>query len=333
MADVGRAAGVSVCTVSRAFSMPDTVRPAIREQIFAAAERLNYVPNSSAKALRLQRTHLFGAVIPTLDHAYFAKLVNSFQETLAASGYVVVVLTTGFNNYSMFDRVRALIEQGAEALMVVGRIEDEALRKYIAKRRIPIVTTYTYLGEGDFPSVGFDNYASTRNAIDYITRLGHTRLAMIAGPMKGNDRQTARVKAFKDAHEELGISEPWPVLERDYVSAISKGAECLRLIHAAHPDTTAIICNSDAFALGILLEAQRLGLKVPQDFSLIGHDDQEFAGLILPGLTTIRVPAEEMGRWSAEALLNAKQHDAPVMPMKLDADLIIRGSTAPPKAT
>ena len=333
MADVGKVAGVSVCTVSRAFNTPDTVRPAIRERIFAAADKLKYTPNSAAKALRLQNTHIFGVVIPTLDHAFFAKLVNNFQEATAPSGYMVVVLTTGFDNSVMSAKVQALVERGAEGLMVVGRVDDADLRKYLEKVGIPVVATYSYLEGDKIPSIGFDNYAAARQSIDYLTRLGHRELAMIAASTKGNDRQEARVRAFHDAWTELGLKKPWPVVQREYVNALSEGAESLRHIRTIYPETTAVVCNSDAFALGALMEARRMGIDVPGEVSIVGHDDHEMASLIQPGLTTVAVPAAEMGRRAAEALLNAKKHNAPILPMKLDANLIIRASTGRPRDT
>ena len=134
-----------------------------------AAASLGYSPNPAAKALRLQRTTIFGAAIPTLDYGFFARMVNSFQERLSQSGHSALVATTGFDNRVMFEKVRSLVECGAQAVLTAGKIEDPHLREYLSKKRIPIVTTYSYQEADPIPSVGFDNYAgATGTVVDYL---------------------------------------------------------------------------------------------------------------------------------------------------------------------
>lgn len=134
---VAALAGVSIATVSRAFNDPALVREDVRKRIIEAARTIGYVPNSAAKALRIQRTHIVGAVIPSLDYAIYAKLVNAFQKRLAEFGYTVVVLTVGFDNSQIYDRVRQVVERGAEALMVVGSIEDQGLLDLLEIKDLP----------------------------------------------------------------------------------------------------------------------------------------------------------------------------------------------------
>lgn len=328
MVDVGQRAGVSACTVSRAFSAPETVRPEILERVMRAADELNYSVNSAAKALRLQTTHIFGVLIPTLEYDLFAKLVSSFQSTLSSSGYAPVVVTTGFDNARLFEHVETIVARGAEGLLVVGKIQDEKVRRFLERTHLPIVATYSFV-EDMAPSIGFDNYQSAQQAIDYLLSLGHRHLAMLAGPTQGNDRQQSRIQAFHDAQAAHEPGVEWPVIQHAYDNAYAAGAQSLRDLLAQHPQTTAIICNSDTFAIGALLEAQRLGVRVPQDLSIIGHDDLELAALLNPALSTVAVPAREMGRRCAQALLNAKRYGAAIQPYRLDASLIIRGSTGP----
>jgi LacI family transcriptional regulator len=331
IADVALAAGVSSATVSRTFSKPDIVREDIRKKVIEVATRMGYAPDAAAKALRMGKSHLVGVVIPTLDHAFFARVVNSFQAVMSQAEHGVVVLTSGFDNRSMFDRVRLLIERGADALLVVGSIEDERLLTLLKERRIPTVVTYIYKPSGPFPYVGFDNYMAMRQMVEYLVGLGHRHLVLVAGPTHGNDRQQARVQAFFDVRSENGIPEKWHVIERSYEDAMTEGVESMRVIQAQFPETTAVVCNSDVFAFGVMIEAKRLGLRVPEDISITGHDDQEQAGLIIPGLTTIAVPAREMGHRAAELLLDRLLRHRPLVSLRLDAHMIVRGSTAPPR--
>ena len=316
---VAEAAGVSIATASRVLNSSSKVNAEMRSRVFEAAAKLGYVPNSAAKALRVRRTRLVGAVIPTLDHAFFARMVDAFQETLAASGYTVLIITVGFDSSQIFEPVRRLIERGAEALMLVGRIDDEPLQRFIRERGIVAVSTYSIVPGAAIPSIGFDNYKTMRQVVEYLLRLGHRRLAMIAGPTKGNDRQQARVQAFLDVRGEHRIRDNWHVVERSYLDALDEGASALREIHARHPEVTAIVCNSDSLAFGALAECKRLALDVPGHFSIVGHDDQDFAARLEPPLTTIAVPARQMGSIAAQELIGHLERGEPTKTVCLDA--------------
>lgn len=317
-----------MATVSRAFNAPDLVRKDVRTRVIEVARELGYSPNAAAKALRMQRTHIVGAVFPTLNQDIFARMINTFQTTLSRSGYMVFLLTSGFDNRSLYDPVRMLVDRGAEALLIVGRIEDPKLEDFILERHLPVVTTYSYQADSPIPSIGFDNYAATRQMVDYLIRLGHKNLAMICGPTAGNDRQQARIRAFNEATTDAGFAKMSHVVETVYT--ISDGATAMRKIASKFPKTTGIICNSDVLAFGALTECKKLGLHVPNDVSITGFDDQEFAALMDPPLTTIAVPAVEMGVRSAEALLHAVAEKRPVTSVRLETNLIVRSSTAPP---
>jgi LacI family transcriptional regulator len=330
VSDVAKAAGVSIATVSRSFNAPQTVRDTVREKVVEAAARLGYSPNPAAKALRLQKTNMMGVVIPTLDYAFFARLVNSFQETLSRAGHTAIVITTGFDNRAIFDKVKLILEHGAEGVLLVGRIEDQRLREYLLQKRIPVVTTYSYLADEIFPSIGFDNYAATQQLIDYLIGMGHTEITMVSGRIIGNDRQEARVRAFRDAMTGAGHDRTAHIIEKDYVLALPEGAEAMRRIVAEFPKTTAVVCNNDIFAVSVIAECRKRGIRIPADLSVTGFDDLDLASVLDPQLTTIAVPSRDMGERAAEALLNAVLHRSPISSVCLDTSLVVRASTGGP---
>ncbi|QBP77730.1 LacI family DNA-binding transcriptional regulator [Herbaspirillum huttiense] len=329
VSDVAKAAGVSVATVSRALNLPHLVRDEMRERVTAVAKKMGYSINPSAKALRLQKTHIIGAVIPTLDYAMYARMIHSFEEQMTAAGYNVFVLTTGFDNGNMCETVRRLVDRGAEALLLVGRIDDEALREYLIERGLPCVTTYSYTEDEQIPSIGFDNYHATKQVVEFLLKMGHRRMAMIAGPTKNNDRQQSRIAAFKDTLAAHGVSEDdWFIVEKSYNSAVFRGGEAIRQIRSEFPQATAVVCNSDIFAFSAMAECRRLGLRVPEDISISGFDDDDYATIFSPALTTVAVPAVEMGQHAAQALLAALELKTKVLPMRLDTKLVVRDSTS-----
>jgi LacI family transcriptional regulator len=328
--DVAKAAGVSVATVSRAFNLPLMVREDAREKVFKAAKELGYVPNSAAKALRSQKTHIIGVVIPSLDHAIYAQLVNSLQAVMEKSGYVVYVLSCGFDSFEMYDRVKLLIERGAEGLVIVGDVIDQDLEKYILDRQIPVICTYSYLEGRSFPFIGFDNYQATQSLLQHLITQGHQNLAMITGPVKGNDRQQARLNAFIDtlsAHSDLTYCH----VECKDSYSIEIGANYVDDILEQQPSTTAIVCNSDVLALGVLARCREKGIDVPKEITVVGYDNLELTKFVSPTLTTVSIPAREMGELSGKALLKYLTEATPIAPKLLETKLLIRESSGPAK--
>jgi LacI family transcriptional regulator len=327
VSDVANEVGVSVATVSRTFNDPKAVRDDVRARVLAVARSLGYSPHPAAKALRMQRTHIVGAVVPTLDYAIYARMMNKFQERMNTAGYMVFMLAAGFDNSKLYDPVHQLVSRGTDGLLVVGKIEDDLLLRFLKERHIPTVLTYSYLPEEPFPSVGFDNYESMRQLIEYLLLLGHRDIVMISGITRGNDRQRSRAGAFQDAVTKSGIAKRCHALERPY--SLYEGAAAVRLIRSEYPKTTAVMCASDVLAFGVLSECKKLNIHVPNDMVITGYDNQDFSALLDPSLTTVDVPAGDMGTQSAEALLAAMTGSGKVASVKLKTNLIIRDSTAP----
>ena len=328
--DVAKAAGVSVATVSRAFNLPKTVSEDARKAVLDVAKRLGYRPNPAAKALRLQRSFMVGAIFPTTDYGLYSRVLSSFQNRMSQSGYMSVLLTVGFDNSNIFDPIRQLLDRGVEGLMVVGRIDDHRLLAYLLEKQVPVVSTYSALEDAPFPSVGIDNYAATTEVMQHLLGLGHRQFAMLSGPARGNDRQQARRRAFQDALDRAGIAGEPRIFEDPRGYSLEYGTQAFRSLVHAHPEVTALVCNSDYYGMAALSEARRMGIEVPRQMSITGFDDQDFAALLDPPLTTISAQGEEMGSGAAIALLKALEHGERAPSTRLPADLVVRSSTGPP---
>lgn len=325
--DVAKAAGVSVATVSRSFNLPHHVRDDVREKVLLVASKMGYTPNSAAKALRMRKTNVIGAIIPTLDHSIYATMINSFQDKLAEYGYVVYVLSCGFDSGAIYEKVKLLVERGAEALLVVGDIADPELTRYLKDYRMPVVCTYSYFTDKAFPFIGFDNYTATKQLIEYLLGLGHRHMAMLTGPLKGNDRQQARHQAFTDTLAAYKDDCSHAIYESAAGYTIEFGERTLRRIRLESPQTTAVICNSDVIAFGVLSACKKLGINVPLEMSVVGYDNLEFAEYLDPPLTTLAIPASEMGLRSAEALISNLKNGSEIKPVLLGTQLMIRQSS------
>lgn len=330
LADVALAANVSTATVSRFFSTPDAVSPALRTRVEAAVKQLGYVPDASARALVTGRTNTIGFVIPTLDVAPFAAGVQAFQARLATADYTSLL---AYSNYDLTEearQVRALIARGVDGIVMVGLVHEPGLTAFLAERDVPFINTWAYEPDSPDPCIGFDNREAMRRMVRYVLDMGHHDVALIIGGQGfDNDRSRARIDGVRRALAERGLTlPPERLLATDY--GVTAGRDAFRQLMAAPARPTAIICGSDVFAIGALLECQRVGIKVPDDLSITGFDDIEISRHMNPPLTAVNVPAREMGRLVAENLLARIEGRPTAKRIELDSVLSVRDTVAPP---
>ena len=326
--DVARRAGVSTATVSRFFSAPGKVRPAMRNRVREAVEALGYTPHGAARALASRRSNTIGAVIPTLDNAIFATTVQSLQRELAAQGTNLLLAAFDYDPERERGQIENLIVRGVDGLLLTGEARDPAVYKLLRRRGIRYANTYVHNPESPHATIGFDNRRAMHKLVGYLHDLGHHSFAMIAGIAEGNDRASERIAGTREALAERRLAlEPGRLLERPY--SMTAAREALRHIMALDPRPTAVLCGNDVLALGALLEAGAMGLSLPDDLSITGFDDLDLAKEIPPGLTTIHAPLEEMGRQTAAYLLDPDADEEARPHIELPAELVVRGSTGP----
>ena len=332
--DVASAAGVSTATVSRVLNRPSSVRPVLREKVEAAVLRLGYVPHAGARALMLGRSATVGALFPTVDNAIFAQAINALQRRLAQDGYHLLIATTDYDPDAEMRQATNLVTRGADALAFCGTGQHPELIRLLERRSLPWVHVMVAAPDDAAPGihVGFDNARAMGQAVRYLLDLGHRRIGMLAGITDHNDRASARLAGTRSALEKAGLSLPpqWCV-ERRY--GLAEARDGLRALLAADPAPTAILCGNDVLAHGAMLEAASLGIRVPQQLSVIGFDDLDMARHLQPALTTLHVPAEEMWRTAAERLLSALSGQVPQANTQISVELVVRDSTGPAPAS
>ncbi len=328
--DVARLADVSTATVSRALNTPNVVRPEVRERVAAAVQKLGYIPNDSARALRQNQTRLIGVVVPTLSYALYADFFASLQDTLAQSGYFALLTTSNYDLQSEAEHAIKLVRQGAQGLVLVGRLREKRLANFLAASHTPHVNTYVIDPAGHDYTVGFDNAGAIQEAVGYLHHLGHQRIAMLSGETaKRNDRAIARVTGFKIAAQTYGLaSEDW-IAEAPYTIEGGRAALCELFSRGLNP--TALVCGSDMLAIGALQECKARDIHVPRELSIIGFDDLEIAAHLDPPLSTVAVPSVEMGKAAGEHII-ALCTGVPAINLVLETRLVIRKTTAKPRS-
>jgi LacI family transcriptional regulator len=327
IADVAARAGVGVATVSRVLNGHASVRPATRERVLDAIRALNYRPSSVARNLSLQRTMVVGALLPWFTNPSAVQRVRGIVDGLSGSPYDLMVFDIESEDrqrraFELFDR-----GDRADGLLVVSTNPPEAEVERIRAAGLPCV-----LVDGvhpSLPSIAVDDVAGGEMATRHLVELGHRRIALIGDPPPEFrfDWSRDRTRGYERALSKAGIEvRPEYVREGTRLLHVARGIAAELLALPERP--TAIFAASDTQAFGALEAARTLGIRVPEELSVIGFDDIEVASYV--GLTTVRQPLFESGRRGAELLLRALAgRPVDVRTERLPLELIVRTTTGP----
>jgi LacI family transcriptional regulator len=303
--DVARRAKVSTATVSRCLSKPDTVKGTTRDRVMQVVSDLGYTPNFGAQAMVAKRSNTIGAVIPTMDNAIFAMGLQAFQEEISKQGSNLLVASSSYKKDLEEKQIRSLVARGVDGLLLIGDDRNEEIYAYLRKRHIPYVLAWNYRKTGaKHTYVGFNNFQAAYDMARLVIERGHRNIAMIAGVTVGNDRAFDRLAGTRKALQDSGLeAEGFKVIESEY--SFGAAGNALEKILQGADRPTAVICGNDVLAVGAILRAKELGIKVPDDISVTGFDDIELATVVEPGVTTVHVPHRRMGTSAAQVLFNA----------------------------
>lgn len=332
MTDVARLAGCAPATVSRVLNNPDRVSPDTRVRVESALRELGYVRNHAARALRSQRSNMVGVLIPTLDYALYARMVGAANSTFSEAGISTLIATYDYDLDTELGEAGLLLERGAEALMLVGDNHRPELHDMLDRFGVPSVCTYVSKPESPHPTVGFDNAAAAAKLAQHLVHLGHRNIGVISGLTKDNDRTSERLEGIRSELFRHAIDLPNSMVTECPYSISDGRMGCALLLSRNETKPTAIVCGNDILALGALAECHAHGLTVPDDISIVGFDNLEISVHSNPPLTTIDVPAEDMGRAAADFILGSLGGKAVSIHNPVKVELILRQSSAPAAA-
>ena len=326
--DVAARAGVSGATVSRAFTRPASVAPATRERVRVAARELGYIRNRLASGLHSRRSGTVGLVVPTIDNAIFAELIEAFSRRLGEHDRTMLIASHDYDPAREVAIVRSLLERRIDGLALIGRDHDPAVTAMLALRGVPVVALWSAGGPGDVVSIGTDNREAARRVTEHLVGLGHRDVALLFPAHCMNDRAEDRLAGALAALRTAGLGHRLIECPYDMLAAKERAIE---LLDGARPPT-AVIGGNDVIAQGVLHAARRRGVDVPGALSVVGIGDFKGSAAIEPGLTTVRLPARRIGALGADALVDRLASGAPdaVSDVVIDCALVARASTAAP---
>ena len=328
---VAALAKVSIATVSRTINRSPAVSERLTKRVWQAIEQLNYFPNTHARSLVSGRSRIFGIIVENITNPFFPELISNFEEIAVAHGYEILVSSTNGDPAVLTNCVRRMLERKVEGVAVLSFGAEEPVLDQLVHRDIPMVLAEFHLDDPKVSTILLDYSTGIHEAVNHLVELGHSRIAFLAGPHKLHSAIT-RENDFRAAMEDvdLPIQKKW-VIECDHT--LKGGVAGFAQLQTLSTRPSAILCSNDMTAIGVLRAAYMEGLRVPDDVSVIGLDDIDFAEFTLPPLTTIRLSRADLARSAFEALRQqAEDPGNPKMQREflVSTSLVVRGSTGAP---
>ncbi|HSU12748.1 LacI family DNA-binding transcriptional regulator [Longimicrobium sp.] len=325
--DVARKAGVSQATVSLVLSGNPRARvaAATRERVMEAAEALGYRPNILARGLVRGRSYAIGVVVPDLTNPFYLDVVTGAQRVASEAGYAVLPGDT--RESTPIRHLEALRARQVDGVIIDGVGAASLPHDALSDLKVVVVDEPSER----WPGVASDALAAGRMAAEHLISLGHRKLAFI-GPATDVHGFRMRERGFFQALREAGIALPHEWLRRT-PPTVSGGQKAMKSLLAARERPTGVFCANDLIAMGALKAALTAKVAVPGEMSIVGCDDVEMASFVTPELTTVAIPARELGARAARLLLRQLDgQEVSVKPTKpLPVKLVRRGTTAEPR--
>ncbi|MDH2328386.1 LacI family DNA-binding transcriptional regulator [Cereibacter sp. SYSU M97828] len=328
--DVARVAKVSLSTASRALAQPGLVSPEVRARIEQVCVELRYIPNRTAKRLSVDRSDTIGVIVPSIANPLFAPAIDGVRTVLDARNFGMLINSAELDPLRELKQVRTFLEHGVDAILTLMPVHDEQLFELLEYSKIPAVFINSARSETTHPFVEHDNFGAMRAMAQKVIDAGHREIAIISGPRSSTpiifERTTAALETLAGSGVQPSLD--W-MIECDYDPVPARAAVRALLTSGRVP--TALVCTGDQHAAAAVIEAQALGLRVPEDISVTGCNDVPLALLCEPQLTTVRLPYRELGETACRLALEMLEGNTPQRRTLLPYEVIERGSLGRPR--
>jgi LacI family transcriptional regulator len=325
--DVARRARVAVGTVSNVLNQSRQVGEARRERVLSAIQELGYLPNGMAQGLRRKRSRIVGLCVPHTTSAYLAALIDTFEEIAAHRGYEIMQVLSHNDSASELRRVRALLQHRVGGFILVPCPQPQATFELLGNSGVPTVIVDRPASDPRFDQVSIDNRAAMEDAVRQLIALGHRsilfvvrypKLVLTRHRIDGLSR--AARKAAEPTDVEVIALGNSPSLPERFAAAVQ----------GPQPPTV-IIVNNSTMATMVIRSLRDLGIRYPDDLSLLVFDEPEWADLLTPELSIVRHPTREIARRAWELLINRMSDNAgEAQWVTLPASVELRASVGPP---
>jgi LacI family transcriptional regulator len=330
--EVARRANVSTATISRVLNGSTKVKPSTFERVKQVIDDLHYVPNTSARTLRVGKSQLLGLIVSEINNPFFPDLIDDFEARAREHGIDVVFTHTNYQSDRLEQCLKRLIERNVDGIAICTSETNPAAFEYAARHRRPFVLMNQEGSRTPYNNIYVDHMSGALEAILHLRKLGHRKIGFIAGPNRFHStkvRRDAFYAAMKTAR--LRVNEEW-VIEGDL--HVEGGQIAMEKLLRKSSRPTALFCTNDLMAFGALRTAHEQNIQVPQEFSIIGFDNLPVCDMVTPPLSSVEIPRRQIASHAFRMLLKAaaspQTRKLPTPTIK--TTLVLRASTAPPPA-
>jgi LacI family transcriptional regulator len=331
--------GVHKSSVSRAMdpAKRHLISPELLQRVEAAARELGYRPNRAATTLSTGRSRTIGVLLPDITNPVFPPILRGIEDALDSEGYFALLANTSRREDAAQIAAERMQAQRVEGFLIASAVRDDAWLEGLRKSGARIVLVNRSDGRGSLPAVLSDDMLGMRLAVDHLVELGHRQIVHLTGPSTLSTGLARRL-GFEQALREHGLA-PAALVECEAYSVEAGRRAMNSLLDGRNPRSrraklkfSAVVAANDLIALGALQALREHGLQVPEQVSLLGHNDMPLLDQLNPPLSSVRIQHYEMGFRAARLLLDALRGlpgsaDATVM---LRPQLVLRASTAAP---
>ncbi len=325
--DVAREAGVSVATVSRVVNKSPLVSPETTNKVNAVIERLHYKPNIFGRGLRRKESHIVLIIIPNITNPYYSQIVSGIESVCHRSNYITMLCITEASQIKASSYLEFLKNGTADGAIILSTEKNDLNLPELAKH-YPIVQCSEYCNDDAISHVSIDNFEAAIRVIEYLISINHKRIGFISSYnqfISTELRQNGYLEAMTSAGFNFG-NHYIAYADSDY--SFVSGQRAARELLERKDRPSAIFCVSDIIALGAISAARELNLCIPEDVSIVGFDNVEYATMFTPKLTTVSQPCYSLGVNSAELILKQLAGGKEGGNIFLEYDIILRESTA-----
>ena len=326
--DVAARAGVSVATVSYVINGTKPVAPETAARVRRAMEELDYHPNAVAQSLRTRTTHVIGVVVSDIANPFFATLVRGAEDCARQHGYSVLICNTSERLENELVSLELLSRKRVDGMILAPTGKSDKLLLELIDRGMRIVTIDRKAEGLAAPAVVSENEEGAYLATRFLLEQGHRRIAVVLG-LPHLSTTIERLSGYKRALNEFGVEEDPALIVCGNSQVAGAREACLKLLsEAVRP--TAIFATNNLMTLGVMMAIHERELRCPQDISVVGFDDFEWAAAFAPPITTVAQDPYLMGKTAVEVLLDCLQGNFRLAEtIRIPVRFIPRASTAP----
>lgn len=297
--DIARELNLSVSTVSRALNNQGRINSTTRKRVFAEAERLNYHPNESARALRDKANKTIGILVPDIGNTFFAQLIKGAEQALWKAGYALLVMSSDENIERERLTLKLLIDKCVSGIILATVDPEVPIYLNAMKQGVPIIFVDNLPSVNmSYDSIAIDNSLAGYKLVRHLMDLGHKKIAMITGNLQettSSQRHEGYLSALRE--ENLMPNVKSGTFKKTY------GYDAMNELLSGKEIPTAVFAANNSLAYGAVQAIREKNMSIPKDISIVCFDSYDTTGLISPQLTTVNQPAEEIGQISAEILI------------------------------